>query len=121
MSSATTISQLAQRMTAMKVLHDAGVLGLIAVPPTSVANTCRDCDDQEEDARGFVGPPDDKPKSARTLLIAAFFGMALVGTAVAFLPVPASHAIHQTKASELGTHRQAVRGACDKSPECFPF
>ena len=82
----------------MQALHGAAVFGLVALPPPSVVDTSCRCDHQEANAPGFLGLLDDKPKPMRTLLIAAFFGIAAM-----FLAVSASHAIHQTKASELGS------------------
>ena len=69
------------------------MFGLVALPPPPLVDTCGHCDHQEANAPGFLGLPDDKPKPTRTLLIAALFGTVVVGAAVMFLAVSASHAV----------------------------
>jgi hypothetical protein len=76
----------------MQAFHDAAVFGLIALPPPSVVDTCCRRDHHEANARGFLGLPDDKPRSMRTLLVVAFLGVVVFGTAVMLLAVSTSHA-----------------------------
>jgi len=74
-------------------LQSSAVFGLVAAPPPPVVNTAN--------ASRLTGLPHDRRRFWRALLVAAFFGVALIGAAV-----PASHAVDQPNPSKRATKKR---------------
>jgi hypothetical protein len=77
-------------------LQSSAVFGLVAAPPPPVVNTAN---------ASRLGLTHDRRRFWRALLVAAFFGVALIGAAVTFL-VPASHAVDQPNPSKRATKKR---------------
>ena len=96
-ATSTTNAPKSHRIQMKAPLQGSAVFGLVAAPPPLVVNTAN--------ASRLTGLTHDRRRIWRALLVAAFFGVALIGAAVTFL-VPASHAVDQPNPSKRATKKR---------------